>query len=205
MADKDAFQTPARAALGEERRRLVRTRRFLQAAMAHPATDWRTRHAFVAACVDQLRIAVLRMITQDLSLAAQLRPVLPSHHVEDHAYLDEMAVRLALRGTELSELVAAAERLDKDGEAGLPAFAAAVAHFFDPPSQKRSRPTHSLPPLLEAYGTPDVWTIARKDADRHGSEHDAFLRLERLAYPGLDAIVAEAEQAAAPRLRPPTD
>ncbi len=199
MAGNEAFQTPERAALSEERRRMVRTRRYLQAALAHPAADWVTREAFIYICIDQLRIAVNRMIAQDLSLADQLRPVLPASHVEDHAYLDEMGERLALRKQELSALIAAAEELAETGESGLAAFAEAVALFFDAPSQKRSRPTHSLPPLLEAYGTPDAWAIAQRDADTIGSELEAFRRVEAGAYPGLADLVAEAQRQAPAR------
>lgn len=199
MAGNEAFQTPERAALSEERRRMVRTRRYLQAALVHPAADWPTRRAFIRTCIDQLRIAVGRMLAQDLSLAGQLRPVLPASHAEDHAYLDEMAERLALRGEELAALIAAAARLEDADETGLPAFADAVALFFDAPSLKRSRPTHSLPPLLEAYGTPDAWVVAQRAADEIGSELDAFRRVEAEAYPGLAELVAEAERQAPAR------
>ncbi len=203
-AGKDAFQTPARAALGDERRRMVRTRRYMQAALAHPAEDPATHRAFLRACVAQMRIAVGRLIAQDSSLARQLRAVLPAEHAEDHAYLDELEQRLALRGEELAALIAAAGRLDDDdgGDAALAAFAEAVALFFDPPSQQRSRPTHSLPPLIETYGSPDAWTIAQREADRVGSELEAFRKVEAMAYPGLAERVAEAEaQAPARRKR----
>lgn len=199
MAGNEAFQTPERAALSDERRRMVRTRRFLQAALVHPAADWATRKAFLRTCVDQLRIAVGRMIAQDLSLAEQLRPVLPASHADDLAYLDEMAERLTLRTQELAVLSAAADRLDTQDETGLAAFADAVALFFDAPSQKRSRPTHSLPPLLEAYGTPDAWAIAQREADAIGSELEAFRQVEAAAYPGLAELVAEAERQAPAR------
>lgn len=199
MVGNAAFQTPERAALSDERRRMVRTRRYLQAALAHPAPDWTTRKAFLRTCIDQLRIAVGRMIAQDLSLAEQLRPVLPDSHAEDHAYLDELAERLALRKQELKALISAGDRLENADETGLPSFADAVALFFDAPSQKRSRPTHSLPPLLETYGTPDAWAIAQRDADEIGSEQDAFERVEATAYAGLAGLVAEAERQAPAR------
>jgi hypothetical protein len=202
MAGNEAFQTPERAALSVERRRMVRSRRFLQAALTHPAADWATRRAFILTCVEQLRIAVLRMIAQDLSLADQLRAVLPADLAADHAYLDEMHERLTLRSEELGEFVAASEQLG-DGEAALEAFAAAVHRFFDDsPSQKRSRPAHSLPPLIETYGSPDAWAVAQHVADEIGSELEAFERVEATAYPGLGDLVAAAEQQAPARRKP---
>lgn len=200
MAGNVAFQTPERAALSEERRRMVRTRRFLQAALVHAPADPATRRAFLSACVEHLRIAVLRMIAQDLSLADQLRLVLPADHAEDHAYLDEVANRLARRKVELDAFLAAAGELSED-EAGLAAFADAVTLFFNAPSQQRSRPTHSMPPLIEAYGQPDAWTVAQRAADVIGDELQAFQRVEAMAYPGLAALVAEAERQAPPRAR----
>ncbi|MBL8628249.1 MAG: hypothetical protein JNM81_01380 [Rhodospirillaceae bacterium] len=188
-----AFETAQREALREERRRLARSRRFLQAALTNPAPQWPDTVAFFQACVGYLEVATKRLIAQDVSLARQLRAVLPASHVDDHAFLNELEDRLTERAGELQQLVDATAVMAKGDQGGLEKFRADVDYFFNAPSTKRSRPQHSMPPLIEAYGSPDVWTNAQADADACGSEFQAYQVIEQRMLPGLPEIVAAVE------------
>lgn len=195
------FQTAQRATIRDERRRLVRTRRYLQTVLGRPIENWATTLPFVQACVDFLEVSTKRLIAQDISLVRQLRPTLPKDRADDHAFLDELEERLTLRAQELADLVAAMAALARAGQDGLDAFKAAVDAYFAAPSTARSRPMHSLPPLIEAYGSPDCWANAQAAADACGSEYDAFQVIEGRMLPGVPEIVAELERAQ-PSTRP---
>lgn len=188
-----AFETAQREALREERRRLARSRRYLQAALANPGPNWAAAAAFFQACVGYLDVATKRLIAQDVSLARQLRAVLPASHADDHAFLNELEDRLTERGAELQQLIEATAVMAKGGVSGLDQFRADVDYFFNAPSTKRSRPQHSMPPLIEAYGSPDVWANAQAAADACGSEFEAYQVIEQRMLPGLPEAVAAIE------------
>ncbi|MBL8645132.1 MAG: hypothetical protein JNK21_14460 [Rhodospirillaceae bacterium] len=189
-----AFETVQREALREERRRLARSRRYLQAALGQPSSDWAANVALFQACVNYLDVATKRLVASDISLARQLKKVLPPERKDDIAFTDELDARLTERLEELAGLVAATAKMARSGPEGLEAFRAAVDYFFNAPSTKRSRPSHSMPPLIEAYGNAAFWDNAQADAEACGSEIEAFKVIEQRKWPALDEIVAAMER-----------
>jgi len=190
----NTFQTADRAGIRDERRRLARTRRLLQAQLQRPAEDWPATLSFFEACVTFLEVSTNRLIAQDISLVVQLRPTLPRERTDDHAFLDELETRLTQRRQELADLVRATGTLARIGGAGIETFRAAVDLYFAAPATARSRPMHSLPPLIEAYGSPECWSNAQAAADACGSELEAYTVVEARTPPGLLDIVLEIER-----------
>lgn len=194
MSTESQFQTADRATIREERKRLARTRRLLQTALDQPVGDWAATLAFFQACVGFLDVSTQRLIAQDISLVVQLRPTLPKERKDDHDFLDELEARLTLRKGELAQLGEATKALAQNGQAGLPAFKAAVAAYFTAPSTAVSRPMHSLPPLIEAFGSPKCFEVAQAAADACGSELEAYKVIEARMLPGLLDIVLALER-----------
>ncbi|MBL8630100.1 MAG: hypothetical protein JNM81_10755 [Rhodospirillaceae bacterium] len=185
-----------RTSIREERLRLVRTRRLLQAALTKPDHDcaehWAEDLAFYQACIGYLEIATKRLIAQDIALIENLRPLLPKDRIDDHGFLDELEEQLRARERQLAGLTLATNALSRRGVQELHAFRDAVTQYFALPPAGRTRPMHSLPPLIERFGTAKTWTKAQAAAERCGSEIAAFRVVEARMLPGLDVMVAAA-------------
>ncbi len=191
-----------RGNIREERMRLVRIRRILQAALNQPSFDWDEELAFYQACIGYLEIATKRLIAQDIALIEHLRPVLPKERVGDHQFLDELEDQLRKRERRLARLTLATNALSRRGAHELDAFRNVVTQYFAVPPTGCTRPMHSLPPLIDRFGSSKTWAKAQAAAERCGSEILAFRVVEQRMRPGLDVLVAAAAEREQQNARP---